>query len=241
MVGASAGIGRALAIEYDSRGYRLLLASRDMAALETLCALIGPKAIALHCDATSISDWRALAAKAEELFGKIDLLIVNSGVSIPNTMSDFSAENVIKTFDVNTFGLARAFEVFVPVFRKMGGGTIASVGSLADCRGIPCSGTYNASKAALSQLLESARIELRGEGIRVVTVKPGFVRTAMTSGHKYKMPFIIGPERAAKIIADGIGRGQNRVYFPAIMALAAWAARAMPDGLYEWVSRRWKG
>lgn len=241
LVGASAGIGRALALEYASMGYRLILASRDLAALEALCSRIGPQAIAQCCDATNISDWRLLAAKSEEQFGTIDLLIVNSGISIPNTMNDFSSENVIKTFDVNTFGLARALEVFVPIFRKAGSGTIVSVGSLADCRGIPRSGTYNASKAALAQLLESARIELHGEGIRVVTVKPGFVRTAMTAGHKYKMPFIINPEMAAKIIADGIDRGKNRIYFPTIMALAAWAARVVPDGLYEWAFRRWKG
>ncbi len=241
LVGASAGIGRALALEFASKGYRLLLASRDLPALESLCAEIGSKASAMRCDATSMSDWKALGSRAEELFGKIDLLIVNSGVSITNTMSDFHAENVVKTFDVNTFGIVRALEVFLPIFRRTGGGTIVSVGSLADCRGIPRSGTYNASKAALAQLLEAARIELHSEGIRVVTVKPGFVRTAMTAGHKYKMPFIIGPERAAEIIADGIVRRKDRIYFPTIMSFASWTAQAVPDRLYEWIFRKWKG
>lgn len=241
LVGASAGIGRALAKEYAARGFRLLLASRDLAALESLCDEIGTNAIAQRCDVTSLDDWHELARKAKETFERVDFVLVNSGISISNTMADFRSESVVKTFDVNTFGIARALEVFVPILRESGGGTIASVGSLADCRGIPRSGTYNASKAALAQLLESARIELRSEGIKIVTIKPGFVRTAMTADHKYKMPFIIGTEKAAKIIADGIGRGKVRIYFPSIMGIASWVARAIPDSLFERVFRKWTG
>jgi NAD(P)-dependent dehydrogenase (short-subunit alcohol dehydrogenase family) len=156
-------------------------------------------------------------------------------------MAEISSENFAKIIDVNVLGTARAIEAFLPLFRRQGSGIIAGVGSLSDCRGLPGSAAYTSSKIAVSHLLEAARIELKPLGIRVVTIKPGFVRTNMTAHHTFKMPFIIDPDIAAKVIANGIARGKNRVYFPKIIAFGAYIARALPSAIYEGLTRfRWR-
>ena len=119
-------------------------------------------------------------------------------MTIRQWVKDFNSENFKKVFETNTFGIAHALECLIPIMKKQGYGKIAGVTSLADVRGYPGSSGYSASKAAATRLLESARIELKKFNIRVITVKPGFVKTPMTDKNEFIMPFKIQPERAAR-------------------------------------------
>ncbi|MDH7516044.1 MAG: SDR family NAD(P)-dependent oxidoreductase [Bacteroidota bacterium] len=244
LLGASRGIGKALALEYAGQGAALVLGSRDVAALEHLVEIIrarGGKAWFVHCDARDHESVLEAVAFADRTLGEIELAILNAGVGGPDWMASPDLETARDLFAVNTFGILHGIKALVPPMRMRGGGVIAGVSSLADVRGYPGSGLYSASKAAATVLLEAARVELRPLGIRVVTIRPGFVRTAMTAKNEFRMPFIMEPERAARIIRRGIERGKSMVRFPFPLVLASGIARVMPSRLFDRVLPRLRG
>jgi short-subunit dehydrogenase len=235
--GASQGIGKALALAYASDDSSLVLLSRNESAIETLSKEItslGKICFYSHCDVT-INDEVVKGLKfAAELLGKIDLVIINSGVGGPNWMGDFSSKEFINTFEVNTFGIARVLENIIPYMKKQGYGTIAGVTSLADIRGYGGSSSYSASKSAASILLEAARVELKKENIKVITIRPGFVKTAMTDKNEFKMPLLMQPDKAANIIKKGIEKGRSIVQFPFLIVMATRLIKILPNWIYDW-------
>jgi short-subunit dehydrogenase len=112
-------------------------------------------------------------------------------------------------------------------------GTIAAVSSIADVRGFQNSAAYCASKSAATKLLESARSELSSLGINIITIRPGFIRTAMTAKNKFYMPLLMDVDKAVKIITRGIDRGKKIIAFPRRMVFLTWIARSVPDTVYE--------
>ena len=236
ILGASRGIGRALAIEYAARGCALALAARDVDALRELTrelGKLGGKIVYHRCDVTDRAQVHATVEHAKKALGRIDLAILNAGVGEPGWVDGMDAGRVETVFGVNTLGIVYALEALVPVMKKQGGGVIAGVSSLADARGYPGSAAYCASKAAASTFLESARIELRGSGIRVVTVRPGFVRTDMTAKNEFHMPFLLEPAKAARIIRRRIAMGLSIVQFPWPVVFATRVARIAPNFLFD--------
>ena len=239
--GCSRGIGRALAEEYARAGARLVLLSRDVGSIRDLQRDIkqkGGEAWYRRCDVTSLDDVGEAVAYARKCLGGIDVAVINAGVGGPEWMQEFRAEGYRHVMETNAFGIANALEALIPVMRRQGGGTIAGVSSIADVRGLPGSAAYCSSKAAASLLLESARVELHELAIRVLTVRPGFVRTAMTASNEFHMPFLMSPERAARIIRRGIARRRRVISFPWPTVMFARMIRLMPNVLYDIVVRR---
>src|SRR5205814_4040365 len=115
----------------------------------------------------------------------------------------------------------------------------AGVASLAGGRGLPTSSVYSATKAFMQTFLEASRIELRPHGVAVTTINPGFVNTAMTEKNRFKMPFLMSAERAARIIADGLERRARVVQFPLPMSLLGRAARMLPNAVYDAMLKGW--
>ena len=130
------------------------------------------------------------------------------------------------------------FAPFVAAMRARGGGTLAAVASVAGIRGMPSLGGYCASKAAVIAYCESLRLELRGSGVRVVTIAPGYVRTPMTARNRYPMPFLIDAATFAARAADAIERGRSFAVIPWPMAWVARLLRVMPDALFDRVFAR---
>ena len=239
--GASQGIGRALAIEYSNRGSKIAVLTRNESQIISLRNEITAKGRVCfdrRCDITSIEDVRAGIKFAQEKLGKLDLVIINSGVGGPNWMGDFSAAQFKDTFDVNTFGIANVLEAAIPLMLDQGYGTIAGVTSLADVRGYGGSSSYSASKAAASILLEAARVELKSKNIKIITVRPGFVKTAMTDKNEFKMPFLLQPNEAAKKIASGIAKGRSIVQFPFPIVWATRLIKFLPNWIYDWAMNK---
>ena len=235
--GASQGIGKALALEYISAGSKLVILSRNAAQTKLLSEEItagGGKCYYLTCDITSTESVKSGIIFAAEKLGKIDLVIINSGVGGPNWMESFSSKQFADTFEVNTFGIAHVLEYIIPFMIKQGYGTIAGVTSLADVRGYGGSSSYSASKAAASILLEAARVELKDKNIMVITVRPGFVKTAMTDKNEFKMPFLLQPHEAAKKIVNGIAKGRTIVQFPFPIVWATRIVKFLPNWIYDW-------
>lgn len=235
--GASQGIGKALAYEYAAQGASLVLFSRNEESLKSIANELtakNKKCVYQKCDITSKEEVKAGIDFSLRHLGSIDLVIINSGVGGPNWMGVFKADELIKVFEVNTFGIAYALEFIIPIMKQQGYGTIAGVTSLADVRGYGGSSSYSASKAAASILLESARVELKKDNISVVTVRPGFVKTAMTDKNEFKMPFIMPPEKAAKIIRKGIDKRKSIVQFPFPIVNATRIIKNLPNLLFDW-------
>ncbi|MGE5478916.1 MAG: SDR family NAD(P)-dependent oxidoreductase [Chloroflexota bacterium] len=237
IVGASQGIGKALALELASRGAELFLLSRDERALAEVAAEAGRRGAKAHyavCDATDLDRMKERAKEAAVAMGRIDIAVLNAGVAGSGFADEFSSAKVKKIFDVNVYGLAHGLEAYIPIMLAQGGGTIAGVSSLADSRGFPGSAAYSASKAAASHLLEATRVELRNRGVKVITIKPGFVRTNMTNKNDFTMPFLMEVDRAAKIIANGLERGKPRIYFPKMMTAISTLGRIIPGAIFDW-------
>jgi len=240
ILGASRGIGKALAYEYAKHGSNLVICSRSIDELKKISEDIntnGGKCIYFSWDVSKFPDVSRAVNFAIEKLVSIDLAILNSGVGFPQWMSDFKSDDFKQVMEVNTFGIAYALEVLIPVMKKQGYGTIAGVTSLADVRGYTGSSSYNASKAASSMLLESARVELKKQNIKVITVRPGFVKTAMSDKNEFYMPLLMQPEKAAGIIRNKIEKGLSIVQFPWPIVWATRIIKNLPNWIFDWGNR----
>ncbi len=241
ITGASSGIGRAVAKQLAGNGSELVLAARRRDLLGRVCGEINDSegsAAFTACDVTNAESVAAAVDFAFETLGGIDLAIVNAGVMGSEPIISMDVDKARAVFDVNVFGMLNTLTTLA---RRMkgSGATIAIVTSLADARGFPYSSSYSASKAAASHFAEAARIELKKEGINVVTIKPGFVETDMTAKNKFYMPFLMPVERAARIIVDGLESGRKRISFPLPTAVLSWVAKAIPAALFESIFSLW--
>jgi short-subunit dehydrogenase len=198
-----------------------------------------PRAVAIPCDVTDAASVRDAVRRAEsELGGAFDLAIANAGVSIPGHATKFKLDDAEQIIRVNVLGMLYLFDAVIPSMVERRSGRFAGVASIAGLRGIPAASAYSASKAAMQAFLEAARVELAPHGVGVTIVNPGFVATPMTEKNRFKMPFLLTADRAAKIIADGLERGRRVVEFPRPMSLFMRTMRLVPDALYDRIMAR---
>lgn len=239
LTGASSGIGAALARHYAAQGAVLGLAARRADALAELAATL-PGTTA--CYPLDVADAKALAAAAADFisrFGAPDIVIANAGVSV-GTLTEHAEDIEVfgRVMQTNVVGLAATFHPFVAPMREARRGRLAGIASVAGMRGIPGAGAYSASKAAAITYLEALRVELRSSGVKVVTVCPGYVATPMTAVNKYRMPFILPADVAARRIARVIDQGRGYAVVPWQMALVARAMRLLPNAAYDRLFKR---
>jgi short-subunit dehydrogenase len=239
VTGASSGIGGALARNLATAGVRVGLTARRTEGLESLAESIrargGTAAVASADAADRVATHAALERLSAEL-GPIDLLVANAGIGMATPATNFSAEDVERQVRVNFLGAVYAIEAVLPSMLARGQGHIVGVSSLAAYRGLPGTGGYAATKAALSHLLESLRVELRPRRIAVTTVHPGYVRTPMTEGADHRQPFMMDVEVAARIILRGIAARRTEVNFPWPLAGFMALVRLLPNFVYDRLS-----
>ncbi|KAB2934186.1 MAG: SDR family oxidoreductase [Rhodocyclaceae bacterium] len=239
MTGASSGIGAALAAHYAARGEQLgLVARRGETLAEVARALPGSPALYV----ADVADAKAMFDAAQDFmarFGVPDIVIANAGVSV-GTLTEHAEDVAVfeRVMRTNVVGLAATFQPFVAPMREARRGRLAGIASVAGMRGLPGAGAYSASKAAAIAYLEALRIELRPSGVRVVTVCPGYVATPMTAVNKYRMPFILPADVAARRIGRVIDAGRAYAVVPWQMALVARAMKLLPNAVYDRLFRR---
>jgi short-subunit dehydrogenase len=235
ITGASSGIGEALARHYAGDGATLGLFSRRRTELDRIAAALAPATVATY--AGDVRDAAALAHAGADFiarFGVPDIVIGNAGISRGVLTGEAVDLPVFKdVFDTNVQGLVQSFLPFVPAMAKARRGALVGVASVAGFRGLPGSGAYSASKAAAITYLESLRVEMRGSGVSVVTICPGFIATPMTARNPYRMPFLLAPDKAARLIARAIERKRRFYVLPWQMAWVGRALRIMPRPLYD--------
>jgi short-subunit dehydrogenase len=184
----------------------------------------------------------ALAAAANdfiERFGPPELVIANAGVSVGTSGEDLAdVAKLRRVLEVNVAGLAATLAAFAPAMRAAGRGTLAGIASVAGFRGLAGGGAYSASKAAAITWLESLRAELHGSGVHVVCVCPGYIDTPMTRVNRYRMPFLLAADEAARRIARAIASRRRLAVIPWQMAAASLLLRAMPGWLFDRLAAR---
>jgi NAD(P)-dependent dehydrogenase (short-subunit alcohol dehydrogenase family) len=240
ITGASSGIGEALAVCYAGKGATLGLAARRAAFLEELNQRLGGRHAVYPLD---VCDASALLAAADDFiarFGAPDIVIANAGVSagtLTERAEDLDAFRRI--MDTNVFGMAATFSPFIAAMKAAGGERrLVGIASVAGIRGLAGAEAYSASKAAAISYLESLRLEMQPCGIRVVTIAPGYIRTPLTAVNRYRMPFLLAADEAARRFARAIKRGVSYMVIPWQMGVIAKFLRVLPNWLYDWLFRR---
>jgi len=235
LTGASSGIGYQLAKDLSLEGARLALISRRTEILESLVNQIGGQSEIKYykCDVTVKDEVHNTIELIKKDFGNIDIAILNSGVSYRSSVLNYNSSEAETTFNTNVFGQIYFIEELIPDFIKNKKGYIVGISSLADGKGFPKSGFYAASKAAVTIILESLRIELKKYNVKVITVKPGFVRTAMTDKNEFEMPFLMDVEKGSKIIIKGLKKDKRIIEFPWQTTIGAKILRMIPTKLFE--------
>jgi short-subunit dehydrogenase len=234
ITGASSGIGAALAAHYAREGAALGLAARRLDELRSLAGRLGGGSACYQADVTDSASMQAAAADFLGRFGPPDIVIANAGVSsgtLTESPEDLAAFRRI--LEVNVAGMAATFQPFLAALRERGRGTLVGIASVAGFRGLPGAGAYSASKAAAIAYLESLRVELRGDGIAVVTICPGYIATPMTAKNPYRMPFLLDADEAARRLARVIARKKRFAVVPWQMAAVSVVLRLLPRWLYD--------
>jgi short-subunit dehydrogenase len=222
ITGASSGIGEALARHYAAQGATLGLISRR--------------------HGVDVTDEAALAAAAQDFIrrhGVPDLVIANAGIATGTESADLrDVAKLRKLLEVNVTGLAATLAAFAPAMREAGRGTLAGIASVAGFRGLAGNGAYSASKSAAITWMESLRAELHGSGVSVVCVCPGYIDTPMTRVNRFRMPFLLSADEAARRIARAIAARRRLAVIPWQMALVSMLLRALPGWLYDRIASR---
>jgi short-subunit dehydrogenase len=239
ITGASAGLGAALARHYAAADTVLCLIARRREPMQALAAGL-PGRFEIH--ALDVADLAAFARAAQEAcarHGAPDLVIANAGISV-GTHGDDAADvaKLRRLLDVNVTGLAATLAAFAPAMRAAQRGTLCGIASVAAFRGLPGAGAYSASKSAAIQWLEALRVEMAGSGVAVVTVCPGYIDTPMTQVNRYRMPFLLEADEAARRIARAIRARRRLAVIPWQMALVSLLLRTLPGCLYDRVFAR---
>ncbi|HEX8493092.1 MAG TPA: SDR family NAD(P)-dependent oxidoreductase [Pyrinomonadaceae bacterium] len=236
ITGASSGIGRALAIEVGKRGAAVGLLARRADALRELVVEVeqaGGRAVALPADVRDAADVRAAADELRARFGHVDVLVANAGIATTGHITDVRGEDVAEVMSINVVGAANSVAAVLPEMVKRGSGQLVAISSLSAYRGLPKSAVYCASKAALSAFFESVRVDLRGTGIDVTIIHPGFIKTPLTAGRKAQMPYLMELDDATKKIIHAIEARRRSYAFPWQLASIVRAAMLFPIPLYD--------
>lgn len=237
ITGASSGIGQALALRYHAAGFRLALVARrtEVVHLWAGAHAMGPNCYAVyHAD---VSDTDSMAAAGQACIaaqGLPDVVIASAGISIGmDTAIREDIDVMAQIFATNSIGMAATFHPFVADMVARGSGTLVGIGSVAGIRGLPGHGAYCASKAAVASYCESLRGELRSSGVKVVTICPGYVDTALTRQNRYAMPFLMPAETFADKAFSVIQAGRSYRVIPWQMGVMAKLLRLLPDGVLD--------
>ncbi|MEP7194281.1 MAG: SDR family NAD(P)-dependent oxidoreductase [Actinomycetota bacterium] len=230
VIGGSSGIGAAVARELRSRGAVVAISARRH---DLLAEVSAGTMLEVPADVTDAASLAAAASRVRDELGPIDLAVLSAGYWKQMSAGDWDTDTFDRHVQVNLIGMSNSIAAVLPGMMARHRGVIAGISSVAGYRGLSGSEAYGATKAGQINLLESLRIHVGTSGVRVVTICPGFVRTELTAGNDFPMPFIIDADTAGRSICDGLERERTEIVFPLRMALLMKAARLVPVRLWS--------
>jgi short-subunit dehydrogenase len=241
VVGASSGIGAAVAGELAAQGFDLALVARRGALLAEVAERIRKVQPARRVevythDVREVGEAEAIFDRIVEDLHGLNWIVYTAGIMPQIELQEFDIRKDREILEVNLLGAMawlNAAAAWLSVARE---GTIVAISSIAGERGRRGNPAYCASKAGLNTYLESLRNRVSSSGVRVVTAKPGFVRTAMLKGREAGTFWVVSPEQAARAIVKGAERGRGEFFVPARWSLVAAAVRAIPSFLFRKLS-----
>ena len=237
ITGASSGIGQALALQYYQQGWQLALVARRIGQMQDWMAqhAIDPARCQLFAADVSQPDSIIAAGQAcLQQLGLPQIVIANAGISHGMDTAERADIAVMQQiFATNITGMAATFHPFVTPMRQRGSGSLVGIASVAGVRGLPGHGAYSGSKAAVIAYCESLRGDMRGSGVQVTTLLPGYIATPMTAGDRFSLPFLLSAQEFARRAHQAIARGDRSRVIPWQMGLVAGLMRVLPDALWD--------
>ncbi|WP_386629461.1 SDR family NAD(P)-dependent oxidoreductase [Sulfitobacter geojensis] len=228
LVGASDGLGAALAQKLSRAGAEVVLSARSEEKLADLVAALPGKASYQTID---VADNDSVKAAADAV-GTVDGVVFLAGVYWPFGAKEWNADQAVAMADVNFTGLMRVMGQVVPEMVARDAGHIVITSSLTGFRGLPGSIGYTASKAGTMSLAESMHADLRKTGVQVQVVNPGFIKTQLTDKNDFKMPFLMEPDEAAREVFEHMNTDSFKKSFPWLFSLLFRGSQFLPDWLY---------
>ncbi|HEX4917906.1 MAG TPA: SDR family NAD(P)-dependent oxidoreductase [Limnobacter sp.] len=231
IVGASTGIGEALARQLDQLGCKQMLSARSADKLASLAGEL-KHATALPLDITQEQGVKNAFDTLMTAWGGVDLVVLMAGTYSEMDVANFDLAKVRHQIDVNLNGTMHVLASVLPAVLAQGHGHISIVSSVAGYRGLPNSLAYGPTKAALINLAEALHMELKPSKVGVSVVNPGFVDTPLTRKNTFPMPFLITAEQAANEIIVGLEKGEFEIHFPKAFTRSLRTLRILPYSLY---------
>ena len=247
VTGAGSGIGRALALALDGRGASLVLADVSAEGLDETAKLVSRPPKTRVVDVSQRAQVEALAAFTKESFGRVDLVVNNAGVTVHDTVEHVSYEDFEWVMGVNFWGVVYGTKAFLPLMKAQGSGIIANVSSIFGIVGWPLQGVYNASKFAVRGFTEVLWRELKGTGVRAVSIHPGGIKTNIVRSMRFRRG--VGPTanhdttvrlfdkmarttpaQCAATILKGLDKGERRILIGPDAVTLDRLQRASPSG-----------
>jgi len=239
VVGASSGIGEALARRLAADGTKVALVARRGERLAEIASDINrvageERALTFVHDVHNRDEAPALLQEIARTLGGLDLVIYSTGIGHRVSFTEYSTAKDVDMIEVNVLGAMAWLNPVAERFWRLRRGTIVGIGSVAGDRGRSGAPVYNTSKAALHAYLEALRNRVGRRDVKVVTIKPGFVDTPMVADFK-NLPMVVSAERAASIILRKAKRGASTAYVPARWRLVSLVVRAIPSFLFKYL------
>ncbi len=226
IIGASSGIGKAVAIALANQGAELILSARREQSLLELNQMLGGQHQVEVLDVTDSKDVCFTAKSLEQ----IDSVLFFAASYHPASLADIDIEHAKQAVNINLNGALNVIAAVLPLMRQQGFGQIALCASVAGYVGLPNGQPYSATKAAIINLAESLRVEQPDLDIKVIN--PGFVSTPMTAKNRFKMPMIISSEQAADAIMKGLQTNRFEIHFPKRFTYFLKLLKSVPYWLY---------
>lgn len=240
ITGASSGVGKALALAYAQEGVTLFLCGRNVERLEESVSLCRAKGAAASFYSFDVQDAREteMALQAAHKIAPLDLVIANAGVASGVLGAKETTQSTRTIFQTNVLGVMNTVLPAIELFKQKGAGQIALISSLAGYRGMASCPAYSASKACVKAWGEGLRGLLAPDRIAVSVICPGFIETPLTDVNRFKMPFLMQPDKAAAAIKKRLEKNPAIIAFPWQMAFSAWFGSILPAALAQPLMRR---
>lgn len=229
VIGASSGIGHALASQLLQMGAQVALSSRNAGKLQSMAGVWPQKTLVLPFDVRDASGWKNSYTQLQEKWGWLDHIILCAADYAPVRAESITADNVRRMVETNVIGVMAGVATVMPDLLKAGnGGAISVIASVAGYTGLPKALVYGPTKAALINFTESLYLDVHAQGLAVHLINPGFVDTPLTRQNDFHMPALITPEIAAQRIVTGMEKGNFEIHFPRRFTLWLKLLRQLP-------------